>query len=539
VQHPSSILALTALASFAGAQNICEGNGVGSAYIRTTNAILGGSYQIDLGSPAAPGGFAVLSVSPGFGPTVFPSPIIGNICLDVFDPGYFTISRILDASGNTTVAAAVPNDPNLLNLVPLYLNGLALEPTPGGPLVSISKTVRFSWERGESTAFTANTMAEGRDLHTATSLQRSPEDDRTAVFIAGGAGGNFMQPVATDTTEIYDPLTQAFTPGPLLSNPRTGHSATLLSDGRVLLAGGLDGTSIATATVDIFDPATGGITAAAPMLTARSTHRATLLDDGRVLVTGGFADWSAPLTNFVARLNTAIQSAEIYDPVTNLWTPLPDMASRRAGHSQVKLADGTVLVISGISGGAVTGQPPFGSGQVPVYTTTTEIFDPTTNQWSSAGVVTGTGFGAASRLADGSVLFTGGLVPNFASYNAAIPTTNTFLYDSATGQWSVGPALLTPVAFHTQTTMRDGSVLVTGGMIGNLTTLAGTSATQSLEGATSTWTAGTDLGLDPVLGGTASPRGTHTATLLHDGSLLVLGGSHQLVPSDDALVYYR
>src|SRR4029077_6312562 len=100
-------------------------------------------------------------------------------------------------------------------------------------------------------------------------------------------------------------------------------------------------------------------------------------------------DWQNAGAAFIAALNTAQDTAELFDPATNAWSPLPNMASRRLGHSQTKLPDGRVLVVSGIFGG-YTGSP-YGNqypGQVPRYTTSCEIFDPVSGAFTATGSLT-------------------------------------------------------------------------------------------------------------------------------------------------------
>src|SRR6266487_7141423 len=128
--------------------------------------------------------------------------------------------------------------------------------------------------------------------------------------------------------------------------PRTGHAATALSDGRILITGGRDSAGNIVAVSEIFDPQTNTSTASATLTTARVDHTATLLQDGRVLVAGGTGA-SGPLS-----------SAEIFDG-TGFQVLSATMGAPRAGHTATVLSDGTVLVAGGDANG------------------TAEIFDPT------------------------------------------------------------------------------------------------------------------------------------------------------------------
>src|SRR6266481_2649146 len=143
--------------------------------------------------------------------------------------------------------------------------------------------------------------------------------------------------------------------GPLVV-PRTGHVATVLADGRVLITGGRDSAGTIVASAEIFDPATETSTAVGALVTARVSHTATLLPNGRVLIAGGTS------------ATGSLSSAEIFDPsspTAGFRMLSATMGAARARHTATLLTDGTVL----IAGGDVAG--------------TAEIFDPTTETFSS------------------------------------------------------------------------------------------------------------------------------------------------------------
>src|SRR5262249_16852536 len=141
--------------------------------------------------------------------------------------------------------------------------------------------------------------------------------------------------LTTATAELFDPDTLSFAPtGPMLT-PRAGHTATLLADGRVLIAGrGMDPDP----TAEIYDPAAGAFTAAPPIRSDVVFHTATPLADGTVLIAGGTSD---PDTL------TASASAEIYDPATDSFAPTGSMTVGSYQASATRLRDGTVLVAGG------------------------------------------------------------------------------------------------------------------------------------------------------------------------------------------------
>ena len=168
-------------------------------------------------------------------------------------------------------------------------------------------------------------MATARSFHTATLLL----DGR--VLIAGGA--------VAFTTELYDPGKQTFTPAGNMTTGRSGHTATLLPDGRVLIVGGDE-----VGSAELYDPSTGNFAATGSLLMARHGFNATLLANGRVLITGG-----------VARCTDSacvIGDAELYDPSTGEFTPSGTYAGSLAslaasflgfGSTSTLLPDGTVL----------------------------------------------------------------------------------------------------------------------------------------------------------------------------------------------------
>ncbi len=136
------------------------------------------------------------------------------------------------------------------------------------------------------------------------------------------------------SAERYDPAADTWKTAGTLTTGRAYHSATLLADGTVLVAGGDDDVSIYLASAERYDPSAGTWTAVPPMSTARSQHTATRLLDGRVLVAGG-AD------------PAVLASAELFDPAASLWTAAPSMMLPRYAHTATLLASGQVLAAGG------------------------------------------------------------------------------------------------------------------------------------------------------------------------------------------------
>jgi len=273
-----------------------------------------------------------------------------------------------------------------------------------------------------------------------------------------------------------------------LGRARMEHTATLLNEGRVLVAGGcsfvvdLTGETSCTdsvPTAELYDTTTGTWTATGSMSAARSRHTATLLNDGRVLVTGPGA------------------TAELYDPATETWTSTGSMNfARHSWKTATLLNDGRVLVAGGTTG------PPF------MISATAELYDPATETWTATGSMSiGRRRHTATLLDDGRVLVAGGGFP---------PGTATAeIYDPSSGTWSPTGNMADPRTAHTATLLTNGRVLVAGGeRRGEGTPQLNTS--EEYDPDTGTWGS---RRLMPV------GRSYHTATLLEDGSVLVAGGA--------------
>jgi WD40 repeat protein len=170
---------------------------------------------------------------------------------------------------------------------------------------------------------TTGSLITARDFHTATLLPNGH------VLLAGGVGTPFAY---LASAELYDPATGILTTTGSLAVGRLGHTATLLRNGKVLVVGG-DGSSGVLASAELYDPTTGTWTTTGSLTTARFVSTSTLLTNGKVLVVGG-EDNS----------NNILASAELYDPVSGTWTPTGSLTIGRYSQTATLLPDGNVLV---------------------------------------------------------------------------------------------------------------------------------------------------------------------------------------------------
>ncbi len=341
-------------------------------------------------------------------------------------------------------------------------------PTTAGPVAA--DPVGFS--------ATAGPMSSHRFSHTATLLHSGK------VLIAGGADTSGLKASA----ELYDPSTDSFTVTGSLSSPRLGHTATLLANGKVLIAGGRGAQAgeERMASAELYDPATGSFSLTGSMLHPRSGHTATLLADGEVLIVGGASAY-APAD---------LSSAELYDPDTGTFKPTGSMTSPRDGQTGTLLASGKVLLTGGIAGASVVASaelydPAAGSfsstgsmssprwahtatllssGKVLIvggstyntegdFLASAELYDPATGSFSPTGSMPGPRIGhTATLLTSGKVLIAGGVGAPFESDLASAE-----LYEPATGSFSPIGSMTMVRSGYTATLLQSGRVLIAGG----------------------------------------------------------------------------
>jgi hypothetical protein len=271
------------------------------------------------------------------------------------------------------------------------------------------------YDPGTGSWTATGSMIQARYSHTATRLS-----DGT-VLVAGGAAiytdGDVSGPDPLASAELFDPRTGTWAATGTMGAVRSGHTATLLRNGAVLVAGG----GATTGSAELYDSGAGTWTATGSMIEARNDFSATLLLDGRVLVAGGSSILPSGAPGLVA-------SAELFDPDSGTWTPTGNMNGVRAENTATLLLDGTVLVAGGNSGSSAIG-----------FLASAELFDPDSGSWTATGsMIQARDFPLATLLRDGRVLVVGGLHqtgcnPGTPCSGSLDPLVSAELYDPRTG----------------------------------------------------------------------------------------------------------
>ena len=351
-------------------------------------------------------------------------------------------------------------------------------------------------------------LLEKRAWHTATLLP-----DGT-VLVAGG----WYPGTSLASAELYDPATEKWSSTGSLQTARDIHTATLLRNGKVLVVGGhlrIKGKpgSATLASAELYDPASKTWSATESMHTERSFHNATLLPDGKVLVVGGLNQRGNP-----------VSTAEVYDPTIGKWRP--------TGKPQSHIVTTTLLENGQVLG--VGQDPKQGGGQMNPNPSQyakpllpfAELYNPTTGIWNRTGNplipldTPNEGYYTTTLLGDGNVLLAGFYATRLNSY----PPVRSEVYSSTSGKWTETGKDIKGSFGVTNTLLPDGCALIFGGKYpyigrrppnGPFNPIPVTEMAVIYEAKTGGWiNAGTP----------AYMRFHHTATLLPNGKVLIAGG---------------
>jgi hypothetical protein len=351
------------------------------------------------------------------------------------------------------------------------------------------------WAQSSGAFAPTGRMRMARSFHSATLL---PDGH---VLIAGGrvSGVQDYRGTVTATGELFDPVTGTFSPTGNMTRPRVWHTATALPTGKVLIVGG-DSAAGDERSAELYDPATGAFTRTGDTVRAQYGASATLLKNGKVLLAGGFTPQQGN--------NLPVSTPELYDPATGSFTETGSFVGPGDGGyivggpnspSVTLLRDGRVLFAA----------EPF-----------SEIYDPATGTFSATGMMEttcGPFYGrpnyisgrTATLLASGDVLLAGGGHEDCGRFAEAER------YNHVSGTFTLLHPMTKRRTFHTATALRDGTVLIAGGESESGFHLITEATAEIYDPASASFS---------VVGAMQGGREGHTATLLPDGRVLLAGG---------------
>ena len=318
-------------------------------------------------------------------------------------------------------------------------------------------------------------LANGRYGHTATLL-----NDGT-VLVAGGQGALG----ALTACEIYHPATRTWTATGSMGWPHLNATALLMGDGRVLVVGGNAGDPTRC---EIYSPTLGTWTATAPVPDQRVSPTVTALPDGRVLVAGGFA--------YAA--NSSLSSCLLFNPGAQTWAVTGSMQNQRSDAAATLLPDGRVLETGGSS--VVNG-----NGAI---LSTSELYSPATGTWAAGPATANVHRSQQFALAFGSIIEIGG-------YSWPDAQATEYFNAGGGGTWSTGGDIAAPRSLFVTAPLDSRNLMIAGGgaYAGSPT---GYATTEILDPFFRTWRAGPTM---------LAARQSATATVLPSGTVLVVGGT--------------
>jgi hypothetical protein len=352
-----------------------------------------------------------------------------------------------------------------------------------------------TWTRAQTlgTWTPTGSMSFGRAIFTATLLANGK------VLVAGGCTdlASFCHD-GTASAELYDPGTGIWTPTGSMTTRRTRHTATLLSNGQVLVSGGENSDEGALSSAELYDPNTGVWTSTGSMLGPRSAHVATVFTSGpmsgMVLVAGG--------SSVCGGCTPVLATAELYDPNTGVWSATASMTRERmfGNLSSTELSDGSVVVVGG-------------NTCCPYHWfTDAELYDPVTQTWTQMAKTTNAEE-LPILLQDGKLLVAGGTK---GTQPTAVNVADAELFDSSSGIWTPTASMSTDRAGHTLTLLPSGQALVAGGSSGGWGVCNDVTSSELYDSSNGTWI---------LTGEMTTARSNFTATLLPNGQVLAAGGS--------------
>ena len=282
------------------------------------------------------------------------------------------LSELYDPSSGSWTASGNTNGAHINSTATLMANGKVL--AVGGSLAS---AVAELYDPKTGTWSLTGNLVAGRAYHTATLLTNGK------VLVAGGCY-DVCGIYNMSSAELYDPSNGRWSTTGSMTIARAQHTATLLPNGKVLVAGGISGSNI-VASAEVYDPASGTWSSGGNMKNARRFAQSALLSTGKVLVVGG------------QNYNTTLAAAEIFDPATNKWSTTGSMSTPRLYFVATPLLNGKVMAVGGANPSVIL--------------SSAELYDSATGRWSSTGSMkVGRIYFTATVLGDGRVLAAAGNV---------------------------------------------------------------------------------------------------------------------------------
>ncbi len=322
------------------------------------------------------------------------------------------------------------------------------------------------------------------------------------VMLFGGGSGSLLSGSGLSSTEIYDPNRQSWKPGPTMASARGLLTATLLSNGKILIVGGANSTGVLK-TCELYDPKTNKFSLTGSLSVPRAGHTASLLPDGRVLVAGGLSD----ISNALKAVGSMKKTTEIYNPKTGRFSAGPNMSRERIAHSASTLPNGKILIAGGISLN--------GFFRLPGMTNRCEIFDPKTNRFSGASSLPfSTAAHSQIQLKSGRILVVGGARSSLLITDAK-PIKDVARYDATTGRWTRMASMAVARTLPSLARLPSGRVMVIGGAQGTLDKPSATASCEFFDPGTARFAPASPLGIS---------RAGAPALVLREGQIFVVGG---------------
>ena len=387
----SSAPSVATISDASGSQGLATTAGVGTTTMQATSGAINGSTTLTVTA-----GF-VLTGSLNTARASHTSTVLNNgmvLIAGGYNGNVLASAELYNPATGTFTPTGSLNTARLYHTATLLNNGMVL--IVGGYAENGNILASAELYNPATGTFTpTGSLNTARELHTATMIQGIMINGM--VLIAGGQGSAG----ALVSAELYNPMTGTFSPTGSLNTARLYHTATLLNNGTVLIAGGYDSNGNTSASAELYNPATATFTPTLSLNTARYRHTATLLNDGMALIAGG-EDSNG----------NALASAELYNPATGSFTLDGSLNTARILHTATLLNNGTDLMAGGYGSGA--------------YLTAAELNDPATGTFTPTGSLNiGRYLHTASLLNNGLDLVAGG-------YNSSGYLASAELYEAGT-----------------------------------------------------------------------------------------------------------